>query len=276
MILSGLPLYLNRAWRWEVDDKALISRICQNLGQATLYRGDYPGAKKLGEKGLALAHETGDRYAVGYLSFQLGITVARQSDYATAEALLMDALAVCQDLKLGVNAAKTLIPLGVVVRVQKKYDQAEKHFQEQLRLSRGIAGWEAAYSTDSIALASLGHVAIRQGDPQRATNFLREGIAVAGDDREDVIWALWGFGLVAATLEDWRRAARLYAAADQLLDKFDHEVFGMPEDREDYKQDKAHVRDQLVEADFAAAWAEGRAMSPDEAIAYALAEATGS
>lgn len=259
----------------EVNDKALISKICQNLGLATIQKGNLPGAKRLGEKGLTLAHETGDRYAVGYLSFMLGLTVARQGDYAAAEAFLLDALAVCQDLKLVVNAAKTLIPLGVVVRVQKKYEQAEKHFQEQLRLSRGIAGWEAAYSTHSIALASLGHAAIRQGDPQRATHFLREGIAGAGEDIEDIIWALWGFGLVAATLEDWRRAARLYAAADQLLEKFNHEVFGMPEDREDYRQDKAHVRDRLGEADFAAAWAEGQAMSLDEAIAYALA-ATGS
>ena len=253
----------------EVGDKALISRICQNLGQATMFRGDYPGAKRLGEKGLALAHETGDRFAVGYLSYLLGMTVARQGDYAAAEAFQLDALAVCRDLKLEVNAAKTLIPLGEAVRLQKKYDQAIWHYQEHLRLSREIAGWGAAYSTNSIALANLGHVAVRQGDPRRATNFLRESIAGAGDDRGDIVWALWGFGLVAATLVHWRRASRLYAAAEQLLD-VDREIIGMPEDREDYKRDIARVRDQLGEVGFTTAWAEGQAMTTAEAVELAL------
>jgi tetratricopeptide (TPR) repeat protein len=255
----------------EVDDKALISRICQNLGQATMYRGDLRGAARLGEKGLALALETGDRFAVGYLSFQLGITVARQGDYTAAEAFLLEALAVCRELKLEVNAIKTLTPLGEVLRVQKKYDQAVRQYQEHLRLARGMAGWETAYSTYSTALAKLGHVTIRQGDPHRATNFFRESIA--GADREDLIWALWGLGLVGATLGRFSRATRLYAAADQLIEA-DREIIAMPEDREEYKRDIAHVRDRLGEAEFAAAWAAGRAMSLEEAIAYALA-ATG-
>ena len=78
---------------------------------------------------------------------------------------------------------------------------------------------------------------------------------------------------MGATLGRFSRATRLYAAADQLIEA-DREIIAMPEDREEYKRDIAHVRDRLGEAEFAAAWAAGRAMSLEEAIAYALA-ATG-
>jgi DNA-binding NarL/FixJ family response regulator len=42
----------------------------------------------------------------------------------------------------------------------------------------------------------------------------------------------------------------------------------------DYEQDLAAVRSTLGEASFEAAWAEGRAMSPEQAIEYALEEPT--
>lgn len=258
----------------EVDDKALMSRICQNLGRATMHRGDYPGAIKLGEKGLALARETGDRFAVGYLSFLLGMTAARQGNYAAAEAFHLDALAVCRDLKLEVNTAKTLIPLGEAVRLQKKYDQAVRYYQEQIRLSQGIAGWETAYSTYSLALVNLGHVAIRRGDPRSAAGLFRESIDIDKDINvggDLVSWNLWGLGLVAAAVGRATQAARLYAVVDKMLEANNDEL-AYPEDREDFRRDIASVREQLGEGDFTAAWAEGRRMSPEEALAYALEE----
>ena len=254
----------------ELNDKALMTRIYQNLGRAKMFGGDNAAAAKLGEKGLTLAHETGDRNAVGYLSFHLGVTAIMQREYARAEAFLLEALAVCHDLKLPVNATKTLHALGSAARLHKKYDQAASYFQEYLAIGRGIAGFD----TFASPLGELGHITARQGDSQRAVGFLRESIETARGNRGDIIWALWGFGVVAAGLGRFRQAARLYAAVEQLLETTSWEVISPP-GMEDYLGDIALVREQLSDADFAAAWAEGRAMSLEEAIAYALA-ATGS
>jgi len=64
------------------------------------------------------------------------------------------------------------------------------------------------------------------------------------------------------------RAARLFGAADKLLE-------GTPavltvEDRTMYEQSLAAARSMLDEEMFASAWAEGRAMTLEQAIAYAL------
>jgi tetratricopeptide (TPR) repeat protein len=251
----------------ELDDKPLMTRAYQNLGRAMTLRGDYAAGAKLGEKGLALARETGDRWVIGYLSYHLGVTAIMQREYARAEVFLLEALAVCRDLKLHVNATKTLGVLGSAARLQKKYGLAASYFQEYLAIGRGIPG----FNTFSSPLCELGHVTARQGDPQRAVGYLRESIETARGDRGDIIWALWGFGVVAAGLGRFRRAARLYAAVEQLLETTSWQVIGPP-GMEDYLRDTVLAREQLSEADFAAVWPEGRRMSLEEAVAYALEE----
>jgi tetratricopeptide (TPR) repeat protein len=167
---------------------------------------------------------------------------------------------------MGVNAIKTLNPLGEVARLQKKYDQAVSYYQECLTIAQRIPGLEE-FSTP---LANLGHVAIRQGELQQATDYFRES---TDQDKNgfDVVWNLWGFGLVAAAGGRMRQATRLYAVVDKLLQS-DGPLIVYREDQADYTRDIALVCEQLGEADFAAAWAEGQRMSPEEAVAYALEE----
>jgi hypothetical protein len=64
------------------------------------------------------------------------------------------------------------------------------------------------------------------------------------------------------------RAAQLFGAADMLF-----ETIGWVRDAvdsDDYAYSVAQVRDQLDEATFSAAYAVGRAMTLEQAIAYAL------
>lgn len=67
---------------------------------------------------------------------------------------------------------------------------------------------------------------------------------------------------------DAKRSARLFGAAEAL-----HEAIGEilePEDRAEYDRYRAIARAALTEEAFAAAWAKGRAMTIEQAIAEAL------
>jgi hypothetical protein len=64
------------------------------------------------------------------------------------------------------------------------------------------------------------------------------------------------------------RAARLLAAAQACLEA--HNEVREPQDQAEFERDLAAVRQALDETAFAAAWAAGRAMSLDRAIAYGL------
>ncbi len=89
-------------------------------------------------------------------------------------------------------------------------------------------------------------------------------------DRLGVTLGLAGLEGVAGWQAHPRRAARLLGAADALRAEM-----GATLDRDnlaEYDRMVAAARRQLGARDWAAAWAEGRAMAVEQAVAYALAE----
>ena len=63
-------------------------------------------------------------------------------------------------------------------------------------------------------------------------------------------------------------AAQLYGALGMLLESMHTRL--MPYDQERYDHHLADLRAQLDPAVFAAAWAEGRALTMEQAVAFAL------
>ena len=211
-----------------------------------------------------MAQETGDGRAQASLLFLLGEWANRQGEFARAEALYAQALAIARNLKDSLIAARLLNQMGEAARRQKKYIQAEVCYLECLAILRDTHGWD----TLAVPLTNLGHVAVRWGDAGRAASYFRESI---DSDREVSTWNIWGMGLVAAAQGRPTQAAQLYAVVDKLV-AADIKNIIYQEDRAEFRQDVDAVRAQLGEARFAAAWAEGRLMSPEEAIAYAVEE----
>jgi ATP/maltotriose-dependent transcriptional regulator MalT len=75
---------------------------------------------------------------------------------------------------------------------------------------------------------------------------------------------LAGVGRFAGSWREWEQAAKLLAAAEEGIPGF----FGFFS-RQEFDHIVASVRAQFGEAAFAAAWAEGKAMTREQAIAYA-------
>jgi hypothetical protein len=97
-------------------------------------------------------------------------------------------------------------------------------------------------------------------------------LARAIGDRHDVAWLLEDLAMIGATQGPPELAARLFGAAAAL-----RKAFGMPSGQyatADYRQRTGSVRTALGEARFAAAWAEGQAMTLEQAVDAALAGPT--
>ena len=71
------------------------------------------------------------------------------------------------------------------------------------------------------------------------------------------------------------RAARLWGAAEALLETIEATAYAHAPDRALYERQVRSARAQLDEATWQAAWAQGRAMSTGWAIEYALSEDMG-
>ncbi len=86
---------------------------------------------------------------------------------------------------------------------------------------------------------------------------------------EGIAECLFGLAGVSGEAGQPERAARLFAAAEALLDSIGAPL--APADRAAVDRDLAALRARLDPAAFVAAWAEGRAMTREQALAFASA-----
>ncbi|HUS15226.1 MAG TPA: tetratricopeptide repeat protein, partial [Chloroflexia bacterium] len=137
------------------------------------------------------------------------------------------------------------------------------HIDASLRLWRELGDREGM----AMPLHNLGHVVLRLGDADRAGALFEESLALfqALDVPVGVALCLAGLAGVAGAQGDAGRGAKLLGAAAAALDAIGAHL--QAADLTDYEHSEAVLRAALGEAAFAAAFATGRTLPPDEALA---------
>jgi len=127
----------------------------------------------------------------------------------------------------------------------------------------------------SYTLRWIGFVALQQGDYQHAVELFMESLRLSREVgfRVTVLMCLLGLADVFSDLKRDDRAARLFGAAEALRAAIGHLL--APQDQAESEGRLASTRSRLGAATFAAAWAEGRAMTQEQAVEYALKETDG-
>ena len=294
------------AIRRELGDKVGIAQSLNGLGNVALYQGDYASARTLHEESLAIRRELGDKWGIALSLSNLAVVASKQGDYASAGTLLEEGLAIRSELGDKYSIAQSLGNLGIVAHNQGNYTSARSLVEESLAIQRelgdkgGIAfslgylgnvtgkqGDHASARTlheESLAIRSelgdkagiasslnyLGHLAHRQGDAIRAGRLYSEGLNVSREigAKEEIAISLTGLAAVACTAKQSEKGATLLGAVEALLEAT--AVVLDPVDRAEYERGVAAARAQLDAEAFAKTWAEGRAMSMEQAIEYAL------
>jgi predicted ATPase/class 3 adenylate cyclase len=265
----------------ELGDKRGLASGITSLGDVAFAQGDYATARSLNEQGLALYQELGDKGGTAFALNALGGTSYMQGDYSTAGSLYEQSLALFREIEDKLGIAVSLADLGGVAymqgdypRAHALYDQGQALFQE-LGHKRGMA----------LTLNALGRMAYMQGDYPAATSMYRQGLALSREmeEKRHIAASLTGLGAIAAGVgaergkdgpdkgdgvEVARQGTRLLGASEALLESIGAVLD--PVDRSPYEEGVASARLQLGDEPFERARHEGRAMSTEEAIEYAL------
>jgi len=120
-----------------------------------------------------------------------------------------------------------------------------------------------------VALDERARVAIAQGEPDLAECDAHDAL-VAGTDIGSVLItadALECLAVLAGAADDHRRAARLLGAAQAIRQRSGIARFQIYQ--AGYESALGEVRNALGDTEFETAWAEGAALSTEEAIGYA-------
>lgn len=250
----------------EVGDKWGTAEILQGFGQLATAQGDYEQAVAFHLEDLNLHREVGDKVGVAWSLAHLGKVNALKGDYERARAVLEKGLTAAQAIRETLTALYSLLWLGYVARHEHDYERARALFEETLSFGREHGDRENM----TRALIGLGRVTCLQGDHPKAMAFLGEALKLAqeGDYQEEIAQGLVGMANLAGAQGQLEKAVRLLAAAEGMLPNL--QAVLLPADRADYDHTLATARARLGEERFAVVWAEGRAMTLEQAVAYAL------
>jgi predicted ATPase/class 3 adenylate cyclase/DNA-binding CsgD family transcriptional regulator len=257
----------------ELGDKWGIAGVLSALGSLTQAQGDYAQATALHTESLVLRRELGNQPEIAMSLRDLGNVARGQGEYARAKALYEESLALWRELGDKGRIARGLNLLGDLARCQGDYERAAALYDESLTIFQEVGDrWGMA-----VVRHNLGYVARARGDYTQAAALFAESLVrfQALGERWSIGDCLAGLAAVATRagrqLMDAQRAARLLGAAESVHEALDPSGgMGEPANRVEWDRTVAAARAQLDEATFAAAWEEGRAMTLEQAIAYAL------
>ena len=248
------------------EQQQVRARALNDAGNLASRQGDYAAARALFEESLTIKRELGDRKGIADSLNNLGIVAGSQSDYVATRALYEESLTIFRELGDKLSIADSLTNLGIVALNQGDYVAARVLYEESLTIRRELGDKLGIANS----LTNLGIVASHQGDYRAARALFEESLTIFRElgDKLGIAECLDAFAELARHEVQEHRAARLWGAATAL-----REGIGAPrspQEQERFDRGVAAVRSALEDAAFDAAFAEGRAMTMEESIAYTL------
>jgi predicted ATPase/DNA-binding SARP family transcriptional activator/DNA-binding CsgD family transcriptional regulator len=247
---------------------AVTAKFLHTLGWIANLEGDQDRVKELFEECLKLSRDANDELGIADAILGLVGSLNLGEDFEWEEELLEEGIVLCRKLGYVTTLTRHLSSLGYSVLFEGDYERGAALCEEAAALlrERGYLG-----GLEGI-LGNLGWARLLQSDNERARISYRESLTLCKElgNKLDASDSLEGLACISAAEGAGERAARLFGAGEAL-----REAVGfaqLPAEaalREPYL---ATVRSQLDEASWRAAWAEGRAMSMEQAIEYALSE----
>jgi non-specific serine/threonine protein kinase len=240
-------------------------------GMVASMQGDYAAARGLLQESRVLFREIDQPKNVATALDALAYLAIEQAEYPEAEALSRQVV----DFARATNDRWLLYPslsrLAAALHRQGNWAAARELYEELLVVARELGTpWQIGF-----ALNGIGWAECDEGRCDLALKHLAEGMTILHGlgDRPGVIESLDGHAGVAAATAAPRRAVRLWGAADALRQETGramsvHESIA-------YERQVKPVRATLTTEAFDQAWGEGRAMSLDDAVRYALDQQAG-
>jgi non-specific serine/threonine protein kinase len=250
----------------ELQDRQGVANLLNNLGVVTQVQGDYAAACALFEESLAIFRELGDRRSIANSLNSLGIVARNQGDLTAARALFEENLAIFRELGDKRSIANSLNSLGIVARNQGDLTAARALFEESLAIRQELGDKQGVANL----LNNLGLVAENQGDYMLARSLLRESLMTLRElgDRLNIAKLLESLASLATVQAQPQDALRLAGAAAALRESIGAPL--SPADRIELERHLETARRASGEEASAQALADGRAMTLEQAIEYAL------
>ncbi len=246
------------AWRAVAFQRAAVAQ--ENLA-------NFATARSCALQAITLFRELGDKKGLAESLYIWGDVLCAQAQFTEARPVLKECLTICQDLGDSVGTAWSLSDLGLTEYALGNHRLAQSYMEQGLELCRK-GKWGFIHSRTAWL---LGDIFRHEGNLAQALSLYKEALNIA---KGGIAWALpyhiESFAYLALGEGFTLRAAKLLGAGNCLFETLG--AVRVPVTQSEHDRAMVDLREALGEEALAAAWTEGRAMTTEQAIEYALAE----
>ncbi len=263
-----------------LGDLETLAMALNTLARTQGMLGEVDEARVALKEAMSIAKSIGDPLNLGLASMGLGLMsmLMNDEDYESMGRYLEEAMTAFEAIHDRHFYHITLSNYGDTVRRRGDPVRAEAIFHQVLQFWREAGNLGAAAAVQE----RIGYVLVEQGRLEEArTAFdraLAQRVELGTDEPHQLAGPMEGLARLALTEGDqanrtsqnerFIRATRLLAAAE-VIRGADRYGFDFDNRHIDYDRTAAELRARLDSASLEAAWAEGRAMSKSQAVAYA-------
>jgi predicted ATPase/class 3 adenylate cyclase len=284
------------------------------LALLSINQGEHRSGQAAAHEAIALARQSGDTLRLAQALIVFGLASGFLGDIEQAFEALHECESICRQAKYNDELAWVLVSLAYITLEVRGYEaehEIRKYLEESLALSHESSNLQISGRSNEI-LAQLAHIrkdfaearrlsenvldyhreigdrvslngyqsaiahALRQtGNFEEALGFYRETIIGWKElgHRGAVAHQLECFAFIAKAREQEERAAKLMSAAEALREICDSPM--TPQEHLEYEKEVADLRAGMDEKSFALFWAEGRSMTMEQAVDFALEGSNG-
>jgi predicted ATPase/class 3 adenylate cyclase/tetratricopeptide (TPR) repeat protein len=250
----------------ETGDILGLATSLYALGMVTRREVDFAAARVAQEESMMLFRDLGDQQMYALLLSNLAYTHFYMGNLLAAQECFDESIGIAREIGDRYVEANSLPGRGDLARRLGKYDEAASMLQRAYAYHRELGG---AHQGLINGLHYLGLLELSRGNRVEADRYLNEGVAAAGKGnlRFFLRFLLDAMGYLAAAT-DARRAARLFGSAERLREQLGTRLY--PYEHDEYERYVELARLQLDEASWKEEWNEGRGMTLEQSIEYAL------
>jgi predicted ATPase/DNA-binding CsgD family transcriptional regulator len=248
----------------DLHDTWGVASALERIVSVALDDGDYVLARSLGQQSVAMFREMGDTWSMARSLWILGLVFFSLGELVEASVFLEECLQCSRKVGDKRNATYSLTLLGCIAFLQGRFDASQPLIAEGLAFAREIGDRRGLIW----ALTGQAWLALWREEFAAARSLYEEILVVLlqldYDYKSFAALSLEGLACAVSRQGFYRWAARLWGAGEAV--RCDGGPTTPPSIGKLYVRFMPLVRTQLGEAAFAAAWSEGRSMSPSQVL----------
>ena len=291
----------------ELGEQWRLGRMLVELGEfAQVRQDDRITARKSFEECLQISRKLEDTRGIAFALIRLGDLLIEQNELVEAKQCFSEGLVLAGELNDQESMAWGINDLGVIAMCEGKLDEAESMCSESLAMSlewgepwlnvirrywlarvvvymgddeRAVALFEenvkASQESDfdwgrGASLQGLANAALRRGDLEEAEQLHIEAAKIlhTGHYGYSLAYSLDAFAALSFALGQSERALSLLSAADAYRESIHTEL--LPPERKEREQLLTAIKASLTQEKITSIITQGRGMSHDEAVEFAL------